>query len=433
MSSARKKILFVAMQNSPHTVRWINQIAGGPWDIHLFPMNDIPVHPGLRNVTVHQPWFVLRRSMLPSLLKRPGLLFGKLGELVSETVPPGQRIEAIHRLPVMQRFNPFMDATRPVSLGESGMTAPAAYGPKMLSKLIKLLKPDLIHSLEFQHCGYNVLAARALSGKQAFPAWLATNWGSDIYHFRHLAGHRSTLTRLLEHADFYSCECHRDIELARELGFAGQVMPVIPNAGGFELQYVATRRQLRRPSQRKLILVKGYQSFAGRALTALDAVEQCESELQGTMIRVYSASLETKARVSELKASTRLDIDVLEHASHDAMLRLFGRARVYLGVSISDGISTSMLEAMAMGAFPVQTHTACCSEWFKDGESGYAIPPDGLPVIVDRLRRALTDDALVDRASDLNWETVQSRLDQDAIQRVAMGFYETIFAENPAP
>ena len=86
-----------------------------------------------------------------------------------------------------------------------------------------------------------------------------------------------------------------------------------------------------------------------------------------------------------------------------------------------------------MGAFPVQTHTACCSEWFKDGESGFAIPPDDLPVIVDRLRRALTDDALVDRASDLNWETVQSRLDQDAIQRVAMGFYETIFPENPAP
>ena len=238
---------------------------------------------------------------------------------------------------------------------------------------------------------------------------------------------------MLKSADFYSCECHRDIELARELGFAGQVMPVIPNAGGFDLPYVANRRQLRRPSQRKLILVKGYQSFAGRALTALDAVEQCESELQGTMIRVYSASLETKARVSELKTSTRLDIDVLEHASHDAMLRLFGRARVYLGVSISDGISTSMLEAMAMGAFPVQTHTACCSEWFKDGESGFAIPPDDLPVIVDRLRRALNDDALVDRASELNWETVQSRLDQDAIQRVAMGFYETIFAENPAP
>lgn len=432
MSSARKKILFVAMQNSPHTARWINQIAGGPWDIHLFPMNDIPVHRALRSVTIHQPWLVLRRAMLPRLIGNPHRLLEDLGAIESELLHHGLPIRYINRLPVLRNFNPYMDSGQMASLGESGVKAPALYGPKILAKLIDELRPDLIHSLEFQHCGYNVLAASGLVSK-SLPLWLATNWGSDIYYYRNDEGHARTLSRLMQTIDFYSCECHRDIELARELGFAGQVMPVIPNAGGFDLQYVATRRQLRRPSQRKLILVKGYQSFAGRALTALDAVEQCESELQGTMIRVYSASLETKARVSELKASTRLDIDILEHASHDAMLRLFGRARVYLGVSISDGISTSMLEAMAMGAFPVQTHTACCSEWFKDGESGFAIPPDDLPVIVDRLRRALTDDALVDRASALNWETVQSRLDQDAIQRVAMGFYETIFAENPAP
>ena len=423
---ARKKILFVAMQNSPHTVRWINQISGGEWDAHIFPINDVPVHHDLQGVTVHRPWFVLHRAMLARLLRKPGLMFGGLDSAESEMHPHKLPIRAINRLPVLHRFNPYMDSAKQVSLGESGMMAPAAYGPRMLAKLIRQLKPDLIHSLEFQHCGYNVLAAREILGEN-FPPWLATNWGSDIYYYRQFEGHRSTISRLLRQADYYSCECVRDIELARELGFVGTVMPVIPNAGGFDLAEVKQRRRLRPPSDRKLILVKGYQSFAGRALTALDAVERCEADLQGYKVLVYSASMETRARVRELQAATNLDITVLDYASHAAMLRMFARARVYLGVNVSDGISTSMLEAMAMGAFPIQTHTSCCNEWMKDGESGFAIPPDDVTLIADCLRKAITDDSLVERASELNWKTVEARLNQEDIQQQAMAFYDTIF------
>jgi len=37
------KILFVAMQNSSHTARWLNLIASEGWDLHLFPINWLPV------------------------------------------------------------------------------------------------------------------------------------------------------------------------------------------------------------------------------------------------------------------------------------------------------------------------------------------------------------------------------------------------------
>ena len=61
----------------------------------------------------------------------------------------------------------------------------------MLARLIKKLKPDLIHSMEFQHCGYNVLQAREIVGKANFPKWLATNWGSDIFYYRHDPAHNA--------------------------------------------------------------------------------------------------------------------------------------------------------------------------------------------------------------------------------------------------
>jgi glycosyltransferase involved in cell wall biosynthesis len=102
-------------------------------------------------------------------------------------------------------------------------------------------------------------------------------------------------------------------------------------------------------------------------------------------------------------------------------------ARVYLGVSVSDAISTSALEAMAMGAFPIQTDTSCCDEWFEHGKGGYLVPPDNVEVIAERLRSALTDDRLVDEAADVNWEVIATRLDQGEVKQRVWNFYDEIF------
>jgi len=71
------------------------------------------------------------------------------------------------------------------------------------------------------------------------------------------------------------------------------------------------------------------------------------------------------------------------------MLHYYGRARIYIGLSISDAISTSLLEAMVMGAFPIQSCTACADEWIEDGKSGFIVPPEDPHVIAEAIRRAL--------------------------------------------
>jgi glycosyltransferase involved in cell wall biosynthesis len=82
---------------------------------------------------------------------------------------------------------------------------------------------------------------------------------------------------------------------------------------------------------------------------------------------------------------------------------------------------------MAMGAFPIQTNTSCCDEWFEDGEGGFIIPPDDFETICDRFGRALSDDVLVDRAADVNWKTVEARLDFRVLQGEVGRFYRMIF------
>ena len=419
---APKKILFVAMQNSPHACRWINSIAKRGWDLHLFPINHIPSLAMLKNVTIHPPVMQISlKSRLKALLTNP--------------VNPNQRkdkhglqYEPIYPIPMLPKLESALNRIS-LRIGESQMPVPLLHGPRTLASLIQKLKPDLIHSMEFQHCGYNVLAAKK-HYQEDFPPWLATNWGSDIYYYRHFDDHRQQITELLRNIDYYSCECDRDVSLAQELGMTAKVMPVMPNTGGFDLDQVYPLRMMMPPSRRKLIMIKGYQHFAGRVLTALEAIESCADLVKNFHVVIFSPSSEAITRANEIMTYTDIkNITILPGVPHDQMLRRFARSRVYLGVSISDAISTSSLEAMAMGAFPIQTNTSCCNEWFDDGVGGYIIPPDNPAVIADRLRSALSNDYLVDNASEINWLTIKKRLNQSDFSQRVWSFYHEIFQD----
>jgi hypothetical protein len=49
------------------------------------------------------------------------------------------------------------------------------------------------------------------------------------------------------------------------------------------------------------------------------------------------------------------------------MYENFANSRIYIGASRSDGISTSFLEALVLGAYPIQTNTSCGNEWVEKG------------------------------------------------------------------
>lgn len=418
-----KKILFVGMPESLHAARWISQILDFGWDLHFFSVYRAEAHPLLRDVTLYTPYIKLGpRAAIKSLLAYPYKMLrrGTAPAVLSTDI----RKQAILPIPVVKPFDRLIESVRTRRLGESGATAPLLYGPWMLAHLIRKLKPDLIHSMEFQHAGYNVLRARDLIGETHFPKWLATNWGSDIYYYQQFPDHRLQISRLLKAIDFYSCECERDVSLARDLGLSAPTLPVLPNTGGFDLSKARDARKRIPPSKRKILMVKGYQHFAGRAVTALDAVARCADVLKNFHVVIFSAfSPEVQERVTDLRILHGVTASILDYSSHERMLRYYAHARAYIGVSLSDGISTSMLEAMAMGAFPIQTDTSCCREWFVDGETGFSVPHDDVQIIADRLRQALTQDELVDNAATKNWKIIEERVDQTKLKSQIKDFY----------
>lgn len=392
------RILLVAMADSVHTARWMSQICDQGWDVHLFPSLDVGFgHPELRNCTVHH-----------SIYSKQGK--GN-GSVRFSGIPVVHKTVAYFARGLLRKY------FRTYRVGQ-------------LVRTIKKLKPDLIHAMEIQAAGYLTVAARdKMQGE--FPPSILTNWGSDIYLFGRLKEHEARIRETLGEFDYYSCECQRDVTLAREYGFRGEILPVFPNGGGFNLEWVSGLRSPGLVSKRRSIVLKGYQNWAGRALVGIRALERCADLLKGYEVNIYSADPDVGIAAELCQRSTGIPIHIIpERSAHEVILRLHGRSRISIGLSISDAISTSFLEAIVMGSFPIQSCTSCADEWIVDGKTGILVPPEDPEVVEMAIRRALTDDDLVNRAAEANFEIAQERLDQRKLEEMATGIYSRVVRES---
>jgi hypothetical protein len=297
-------ILLVAMSNSIHTARWVRQITDQGWAVNLFPSSsDDSTHPELRDVVLQHPTLAHWRERARG--------FGLL------------RIADVSDW-VKRHFEKNFPHRRMLALRNT----------------IEKLRPDLIHSMEIQAAGYLTLEAKEhLSGK--FPLWLVTNWGSDIFLFGRLQAHRKKIREVLAQCDYYSCERQRDVHLARSFGFQGRVLEVFPNAGGFDLCALKPLRQ-NRTSKRRLIMLKGYQHWAGRALVGLSALGRCADLLGGYEVCIYSAGQDVVLAAELFTEKHEIPTRIIpSDTPHRDMLALHAQARISIGLSISDAISTS--------------------------------------------------------------------------------------------
>ncbi len=381
------------MAESVHTARWVGQLGGLGWDLHLFPVTDAQPHAALTGVTMHA---------------------------FSGARPAG----ADHGLRVKGPY-PFRRGSYMFYLAAQRAFPRRMARAARLASVVRGVKPDIVHSLEMQRAAYLALEAkRALGG--GFPPWLVSCWGNDLYLFGRLAEHAPKIKDVLSECDYFTADCERDNELARRHGFEGETFPALPVIGGFDIELARALRPATPPSQRRIIALKGYQHWAGRALSGLRAIELCADVLRGYKVVIYLSD-ETMEIAAELMSQrSGIPFEIFPRSSYEETLKLHGRARVSLGVSISDGLALSAMEAALMGSFPIQTDTSCVGERLRDGVGTLLVPPDDIERIAAAVRRAVTDDELVDRAAEINFRQLAESLGLETVRPRVVAMYEKI-------
>ncbi|MGE0876465.1 MAG: glycosyltransferase [Burkholderiales bacterium] len=293
-------------------------------------------------------------------------------------------------------------------------------GVQRLVAVISSVKPHLAISLKMQNEGYAMARAHAfMHGKLPMP-WIHFSWGTDMEFFGqhpdHARQHVPLIRDLLSRCDFHVADTERDLESARRLGFRGRTLGSMPANGGFDLEVLSALRNAA-SRRRDTVLVKGrHGGYVGRALNVVEAIRRAPEAFRPWRIRFLMASDDVAAAASALRADTGLDCEALPRLRHDEIMGCFGRAAIAVSASEVDGTPGFLLEAMAMGAFPVHSDMSSLREWIRDGENGMLFPVNDIAALAARMVRALDDPGMRERAIGLNSHLIAERADRNRLR-----------------
>jgi hypothetical protein len=381
----RRKILIIGMFDSIHLARWLSQFENEKIDFVLFPSKKF------KYVNYDLLQLVTSQKIASYRFAKPYFVFKYIG---------------------------FMDY--------------------FLVSIFKLLKLNLkllflrrithknifnyIHAIELQGAAYLYdLLPEQIQDRTSL---IVTNYGSDIQYFQNIPEHQDKIRSVLSKADFYSAECQRDYESALKLGFKGKFLPCIPNAGGFKNEIFELN--LVPSNERNVIMAKCYGGTFGLGELIIDALERFLRTNSDVKIIMHSVTDDLLNKSKNLRVAFPNQVviyTVREKIPRHKILDYLSKSRIYIGASRSDGISTSFLEALCLGAFPIQTDTSCASEWIELGFFGSIIRPDTSEIFT-AINVSYFDKELENKRAQ-NLENAKRYLSYELIQLQAIKFYET--------
>ncbi|MBZ4036570.1 glycosyltransferase [Flavobacterium sp. 17A] len=375
------KILFVSMP-SIHVIRWIENLKDTHYELYWFDVLNRGRLETIDSVKQFTGWHERKLSYI----KGEYFLRKKMPDL-------------------FQIFSPYLE----INANEA------------LENIILEIKPDIVHSFEMQSCSYPILKTMLKYPKLK---WLYSCWGNDLYYYMNFKAHNSKIKNVLKRVDYLHTDCRRDFDLAKKLGFTGKYLGVVPGGTGYKLNEL---NEFKMPvSKRKIILVKGYEHHLGRGLNIVKALHLVQKEIESYQVIVFGSH----PQIIDYIKKNDLNFGFFERheLSHDSLTKLMGEALLYIGNSISDGMPNTLLEAIVMGAFPIQSNPGVATEeLITDGENGFLISdPESVLEIKEIVLKALSNLKLVETATVKNEKIALEKLDYSDNQLKVIEMYKTV-------
>lgn len=379
------KILTIAIPNH-HFFQWVNQLEGSGHEVYWFDITDA----GGKSDKIS---WVQQIKGWKRKLNYPGRQFLK------KNVPMLERaIARVNAIPESEAFR----------------------------KALQEIQPDILHCFEMKLAGFPILEEL----EQSAVPLIYSSWGSDLFYMEALKMPSDSVRRFLKRADYLITDCHRDQKIAQENGFTGAFLGVYPGNGGISTDH----GNIKPADQRNVIMIKGYDDGVGQAGLVLRVIEQLSQHLlKGKRIVIYSADAVIKKMVEASQKLSALEIEILERAhfiQNTEILKLMGKSCIHIASSLSDGLPNALLEAMAMGAFPIQSNPGgATEEVITHGENGLLIRnPLDTTEISEHLQEALTNETLRSRAQEFNTKFIASNYNRATLRPKIVALYEQIEA-----
>lgn len=276
---------------------------------------------------------------------------------------------------------------------------------EQLEKIIEKINPDIIHSFEMQSCSYPILKTM---NNHPDIKWVYSCWGNDLYYYQNFKNHITKIKALLHRVNCLHTDCLRDYEIAKTLGFKGKHLGVIPGGTGYKLKIL---EKYKKPlHERKIILIKGYEHQFGRGLNVIKALKEIQSDIQNYEVVVFG----THPVVIDYINQNKLPFKVYDRhgLKNNELLQLMGQSLIYIGNSISDGMPNTLLEAIVMGTFPIQSNPGrATEEIIEHGKNGFLInDTQNIEELTRLILQVIGNRQLLENANKINEQIAKERL-----------------------
>lgn len=314
----------------------------------------------------------------------------RLGDVV-EVVSPAQRRLTTRSAVVGRRMGAALTVDRPRMLGAANAIVRAGGSPRRLKDLsivagILASRPDVVH---FGFTNLARHAASIMSGTD-LPTVVSCN-GSEVRVEPLLgAAPRGEIADLLARADLVHCVSADLADRAVALGVSRTRIHVAP--WGVDSRFFAPAAEAvgdhDREGPLRLISVGRLHWVKGCAY-ALDAVARLRKrgvDARLTMLgepRHHEGLLEVLTAIEDF--GLRDVVDVRGHTSRVEVRDTLRASDVFVLSSVSEGVSTATLEAMAVGLPVVVTDVGGMQEAVTDGVEGDVVPSRDPEAMADRL------------------------------------------------
>jgi hypothetical protein len=231
-------------------------------------------------------------------------------------------------------------------------------------KFVNVLKPKIIHIFEMQNAGYLLLNSKIIENKN-FKLFY-TNYGSDLRWFKNFRIHLEKIAEVIKNIDLAFCESEQDRTLMIDLGYLNSFAPITLNST-ISINYLDSFNFEKNYAKRKVIVVKGYNDFMGKADIIIESLFLIRHYLENYKIIFYSCSRLTHSKINDTLKLAGLDVESFSHGqlTNQELLDIFSRAVISLSSSKSDGVGTSNIESAYLGAYVITSNNSSIHEYLE--------------------------------------------------------------------
>jgi glycosyltransferase involved in cell wall biosynthesis len=414
----RPRVLFVGWPESSHTHSWIDLLQSSRINARLFALPSAVPRPDWRvrtYVTIDTP-----NALDPAFRKPPT-------KLQPAPQPMPRRWESLRWTPTPTLSLP------PVSVSIE----------RQLADAILHWRPHVVHTLGINSASYLLDRTRQLHPHIiGIGRWVVqVRGGPDLALHKYDPDHRPRIESIFSNCDHLIADNTINYDDAIKLGLdeskvRSPGLGVVSGPGGLDVAALRTSWSLlpsKRP--RTILWPKTYETISSKALPVFEAIRLAWDRIAPVtfeLLWLVQSDVQiwyNKTMPDHIKASCNLH----GRLDREQVLTMLPNARVMLAPSLTDGIPNSMMEAMALGAFPIVSPLDTITPIVKNEENVLFARNLYPEEIAAALVRAMQDDALVDQAAERNVVRVDQLANRSRVRDAVIKYYAEIAAMQSHP